>query len=263
MKCVCIIQYMGVHHIPRLAALACPSIIRPASRLRVSAPHAHRRMRRQQRRQPPRASRPSRRRRRPPRPPRRPTPAGCARRSRPPRPTGPSWRPRSRARPARSGPPTSCATSSAPPGVLYKGTNKPPAAFCSCSQVWMCAPTSCGRRASRHAHTPGAGPRARRGRAKHREEVARLKAELGSVQSSSKGGQQAVDRTRKDLDKTKCAHPAWVRLSRPVRAPPRHACCRAAAAGCRAPSSRPARGGGGMLAQSAPPVERTEPALGA
>lgn len=43
------------------------------------------------------------------------------------------------------------------------------------------------------------------GRAKHREEVARLRTELGSMQSSSKGGQQAVDRTKKDLDKTRHA----------------------------------------------------------
>ena len=43
-------------------------------------------------------------------------------------------------------------------------------------------------------------------RSKHREEVAKLKAELGSVQSSSKGRLQAADRSKKELDKTKCAH---------------------------------------------------------
>ncbi len=42
-------------------------------------------------------------------------------------------------------------------------------------------------------------------RHKHREEVQRLKAELLSLQSSSKGGSQAADRSKKDLDKTRCA----------------------------------------------------------
>jgi hypothetical protein len=39
---------------------------------------------------------------------------------------------------------------------------------------------------------------------KHREEVTKLKQELSGLQSSSKGGQQAVDRTKKDLEKTRC-----------------------------------------------------------
>lgn len=43
-------------------------------------------------------------------------------------------------------------------------------------------------------------------RSKHREEVAKLKTELGTVQSSSKGGQQAADRSKKEMDKTKCVH---------------------------------------------------------
>ena len=43
-------------------------------------------------------------------------------------------------------------------------------------------------------------------RTRHREEVAKLKAELGSVQSSTKGGLQAADRSKKEMDKTKCAH---------------------------------------------------------
>ena len=42
-------------------------------------------------------------------------------------------------------------------------------------------------------------------RTRHREEVAKLKAELGSVQSSTKGGLQAADRSKKEMDKTKCA----------------------------------------------------------
>ena len=42
-------------------------------------------------------------------------------------------------------------------------------------------------------------------RHKHREEVQRLRAELLALQSSSKGGSQAMDRHRKDLEKTKCA----------------------------------------------------------
>ena len=44
-------------------------------------------------------------------------------------------------------------------------------------------------------------------RQKHREEVLRLKQELQALQSTSKGGQQATDRTKKDLEKTKCAPP--------------------------------------------------------
>ncbi len=44
-------------------------------------------------------------------------------------------------------------------------------------------------------------------RQKHREEVLRLKQELQALQSTSKGGQQATDRTKKDLEKTRCALP--------------------------------------------------------
>lgn len=47
----------------------------------------------------------------------------------------------------------------------------------------------------------------REARQKHREEVTKLKQELSSLQSSSKGGMQAVDRTKKDLEKTR-----WVYL---------------------------------------------------
>ena len=44
-------------------------------------------------------------------------------------------------------------------------------------------------------------------RQKHREEVLRLKQELQALQSTSKGGQQTSDRTKKDLEKTRCALP--------------------------------------------------------
>ena len=44
-------------------------------------------------------------------------------------------------------------------------------------------------------------------RQKHREEVLKLRQELQSIQSTSKGGQQATDRTKKDLEKTRCAIP--------------------------------------------------------
>ena len=40
-------------------------------------------------------------------------------------------------------------------------------------------------------------------RQKHREETLKLKQELASLQSTSKGGQQASDRTRKELEKTR------------------------------------------------------------
>ena len=42
-------------------------------------------------------------------------------------------------------------------------------------------------------------------RQKHREEVLKLKQELQALQSTSKGGQQATDRTKKDLEKTRRA----------------------------------------------------------
>jgi len=42
-------------------------------------------------------------------------------------------------------------------------------------------------------------------RQKHREEVLKLKQELQALQSTSKGGQQATDRTKKELEKTRCA----------------------------------------------------------
>ena len=44
-------------------------------------------------------------------------------------------------------------------------------------------------------------------RQKHREEVLKLRQELQAIQSTSKGGQQATDRTKKDLEKTRCARP--------------------------------------------------------
>ena len=40
-------------------------------------------------------------------------------------------------------------------------------------------------------------------RQKHREETLKLKQELVSLQNTSKGGQQASDRTKKELEKTK------------------------------------------------------------
>ena len=40
-------------------------------------------------------------------------------------------------------------------------------------------------------------------RQKHREETLKLKQELAALQSTSKGGLQASDRTKKELEKTK------------------------------------------------------------
>jgi len=40
-------------------------------------------------------------------------------------------------------------------------------------------------------------------RQKHKEETLKLKQELASLQNSSKGGQQGLDRTKKDLEKTR------------------------------------------------------------
>lgn len=57
-------------------------------------------------------------------------------------------------------------------------------------------------------------------RTRHREEVAKLKAELGSVHSSTKGGLQAADRSKKEMDKTKCAH-AFFGLGSRFPRPPR------------------------------------------
>lgn len=42
-------------------------------------------------------------------------------------------------------------------------------------------------------------------RQKHKEETLKLKQELASLQTTSKGGQQGLDRTKKDLEKTRCA----------------------------------------------------------